>query len=181
MRWRSSRLIHLECGCFKGKKNTKRENYFLNSCGGYALRVKLTDSGASIDPPVCVCISPRGPPQYTTTVSQHTAALLLVPTSDERFHPGSVLQLNDGCSDNVQWPRDMAGTVGAAVGPQSPLNRNLERLLEEAQISGELRVSSRRLREFPKVASKYNLNDTVYSGKESPFLVTTFDTRCHSS
>ncbi|XP_059352731.1 leucine-rich repeat and calponin homology domain-containing protein 1-like isoform X2 [Daphnia carinata] len=57
----------------------------------------------------------------------------------------------------------MAGTVGATVGPQSPLNRNLERLLEEAQISGELRVSSRRLREFPKVASKYNLNDTVYS------------------
>ena len=76
--------------------------------------------------------------------------------------------LNKGCccTDNVQCPAlDMAGTVGATVGPQSPLNRNLERLLEEAQISGELRVSSRRLREFPKVANKYNLNDTVYSGK----------------
>ncbi|KAI9563885.1 hypothetical protein GHT06_011353 [Daphnia sinensis] len=57
----------------------------------------------------------------------------------------------------------MAGAVGSTVGPQSPLNRNLERLLEEAQISGELRVSCRRLREFPKVASKYNLNDTVYT------------------
>ncbi|KAK4028485.1 hypothetical protein OUZ56_017754 [Daphnia magna] len=57
----------------------------------------------------------------------------------------------------------MAGAIGSTVGPQSPLNRNLERLLEEAQISGELRVSCRRLREFPKVASKYNLNDTVYT------------------
>lgn len=64
----------------------------------------------------------------------------------------------------------MAGAIGSTVGPQSPLNRNLERLLEEAQISGELRVSCRRLREFPKVASKYNLHDTVYTGKESIFL-----------
>lgn len=60
--------------------------------------------------------------------------------------------------------------AGATVGPQSPLNRNLERLLEEAQISGELRIGSRRLREFPKVANKYNLNDTVYSGKHIPFF-----------
>ena len=94
-----------------------------------------------------------------------------VPTSDisPNFRvPHNSVVLNKGCccTDNVQWPAlDMAGTVGATVGPQSPLNRNLERLLEEAQISGELRVSSRRLREFPKVANKYNLNDTVYSGK----------------
>ena len=81
----------------------------------------------------------------------------------------------------MQWPAlDMAGTVGATVGPQSPLNRNLERLLEEAQISGELRVSSRRLREFPKVANKYNLNDTVYSGKSIAFLVITFPTSSHT-
>lgn len=51
------------------------------------------------------------------------------------------------------------------AGSQIPLNRNVERLLEEAQISGELRISCRRLREFPKVAVKYNLNDTVYGGK----------------
>lgn len=58
-------------------------------------------------------------------------------------------------------------TVVMNVGPQSPLNRNLERLLDEAQSSGELRISSRRLREFPKVASKYNLNDTVYGGNDN--------------
>lgn len=81
----------------------------------------------------------------------------------------------------------MAGTVGTpTVGPQSPLNRNLERLLEEAQISGELRIGSRRLREFPKVASKYNLNDTVYSGKcYRPFpcfsSFNTFVAACHST
>lgn len=66
----------------------------------------------------------------------------------------------------------MAGTVGATVGPQSPLNRNLERLFEEGQSSGELRIGNRRLREFPKVASKYNLKDTVYSGKEVAFVST---------
>ena len=66
--------------------------------------------------------------------------------------------------DYVQWPvPEMA--VSGNVGPQSPLNRNLERLFEEAQISGELKISSRRLREFPKIAAKYNLSDTVFGGK----------------
>lgn len=61
----------------------------------------------------------------------------------------------------------MAATVVSASvgGPQSPLNRNLERLFEDAHFSGELRISSRRLREFPKLASKYNLNDTVFCGE----------------
>ena len=57
-----------------------------------------------------------------------------------------------------------------SVGPASPLNRNLERLFEEAQISGELKISSRRLREYPKLAAKYNLNDTVYGGKGRRFF-----------
>ena len=56
-------------------------------------------------------------------------------------------------------------TATIAVGPQSPLNRNVERLLEEAQISGELRIANRRLREWPKVALKYSLDDTVYGGE----------------
>ena len=55
--------------------------------------------------------------------------------------------------------------TATVVGPTSPLNRNVERLLEEAQVSGELKISCRRLREFPKIAVKYNLNDTVYCGK----------------
>ena len=58
-----------------------------------------------------------------------------------------------------------AATVVVGSGPQSPLNRNLERLFEDAHFTGELRVSSRRLREFPKLASKYNLNDTVFCGE----------------
>lgn len=72
------------------------------------------------------------------------------------------------------------------MGPQSPLNRNLERLLEEAQVSGELRIASRRLREFPKVANKYNLNDTVYGGKGvccqfAPFVLSLLhlSSHCH--
>ena len=58
------------------------------------------------------------------------------------------------------------------VGPQSPLNRNLERLLDEAQNSGELKLVNRRLREFPKVAAKYSLTDTVYGGTDYQFSST---------
>lgn len=54
----------------------------------------------------------------------------------------------------------------AGSGPQSPLNRNLERSFDEAQVSGELKIGSRRLREFPKIAAKYQLDDTVYAGND---------------
>lgn len=44
---------------------------------------------------------------------------------------------------------------------QSQLTRSLERMLEEANQSGELRLSNRKLKDFPKACSKYNLSDTV--------------------
>ncbi|KAK0159235.1 hypothetical protein PV328_010142 [Microctonus aethiopoides] len=47
---------------------------------------------------------------------------------------------------------------------QKQLTRSLERILEEAHLSGELKLSGRKLKDFPKVAktgSKYNLCDTV--------------------
>lgn len=45
------------------------------------------------------------------------------------------------------------------------LTRSLERILEEANQSGELKLSNRKLKEFPKAAgSKYNLSDTVIAG-----------------
>ena len=78
-------------------------------------------------------------------------------------------------TDYVKWPVPEMAVSGSA-GPQSPLNRNLERLFEEAQISGELKISSRRLREFPKVAAKYNLSDTVFGGKG---LSRSFSLYCH--
>ncbi|KAK4879640.1 hypothetical protein RN001_007786, partial [Aquatica leii] len=44
---------------------------------------------------------------------------------------------------------------------QNQLTRSLERILEEANQSGELRLSNRKLKDFPKAYSKYNLSDTV--------------------
>lgn len=48
---------------------------------------------------------------------------------------------------------------------QNQLTRSLERILEDAHLSGELKLSGRKLKDFPKVAGKYNLNDTVIAGK----------------
>uniref|UniRef100_A0AAY5EN25 Calponin-homology (CH) domain-containing protein n=1 Tax=Electrophorus electricus TaxID=8005 RepID=A0AAY5EN25_ELEEL len=42
-----------------------------------------------------------------------------------------------------------------------PLNRALERALEEAADSGFLNLSTRKLKEFPRTASNYDLTDTV--------------------
>uniref|UniRef100_T1IN84 Calponin-homology (CH) domain-containing protein n=1 Tax=Strigamia maritima TaxID=126957 RepID=T1IN84_STRMM len=57
----------------------------------------------------------------------------------------------------------MASAALALLGGHagSHLTRSLERVVEEAQLTGEIRLSGRKLKEFPKIASKYNLNDTV--------------------
>lgn len=44
------------------------------------------------------------------------------------------------------------------------LTKSLERILEDAYLSGELKLSGRKLREFPKPV-KYDLSDTVVAGK----------------
>lgn len=53
---------------------------------------------------------------------------------------------------------------------QKQLTRSLERILEEAHLSGELKLSGRKLKDFPKVnknssTAKYNLEDTVLAGQ----------------
>jgi hypothetical protein len=60
---------------------------------------------------------------------------------------------------------------------QKQLTRSLERILEEAHVSGELKLSGRKLKDFPKVGKtlgsiKYNLQDTVLAGEF--FLINTF-------
>ncbi|XP_055852002.1 leucine-rich repeat and calponin homology domain-containing protein [Episyrphus balteatus] len=62
----------------------------------------------------------------------------------------------------------------------SQLVRSLERILEEANFSGELILTNRKLKDFPKAATKYNLSDTVIADLsrnrfcELPEEVTTF-------
>lgn len=48
---------------------------------------------------------------------------------------------------------------------QNQLTRSLERILEEANQSGELKLSNRKLKDFPKTNEKYNLSDTVIAGR----------------
>lgn len=62
-----------------------------------------------------------------------------------------------------QW--DMAVLATNMSGHiQNQLTRSLERILEDAHLSGELKLSGRKLKEFPKASSKYNLSDTVTAG-----------------
>lgn len=42
----------------------------------------------------------------------------------------------------------------------------MPKVFEEANLSGELRLSGRKLKDFPKTAAKYNLSDTVIAGKK---------------
>lgn len=56
---------------------------------------------------------------------------------------------------------------------QKQLTRSLERILEEAHLSGELKLSGRKLKDFPKVGktgSKYSLSDTVIAGEFVSFF-----------
>lgn len=58
------------------------------------------------------------------------------------------------------------GTGGtSSSGHHHQLARSLERILEEAHLSGELILTNRKLKDFPKTGTKYNLSDTVIAGK----------------
>lgn len=42
--------------------------------------------------------------------------------------------------------------------------RSLEKILEEAHLSGELKLSGRKLKDFPRTGGKYDLTDTIIAG-----------------
>lgn len=50
----------------------------------------------------------------------------------------------------------------------------MPKVFEEANLSGELRLSGRKLKDFPKTAAKYNLSDTVIAGKIFRFFFLLF-------
>lgn len=62
-----------------------------------------------------------------------------------------------------------AGGGGGGGGFNLPLNRGLERALEEAANSGGLNLSARKLKEFPRTAAPaHDLSDTVQAGERGP-------------
>lgn len=52
-------------------------------------------------------------------------------------------------------------------GASLPPNRGLERALEEAVANGVLKLSSRKLKEFPRTACDHDLSDTVDAGDDT--------------
>jgi hypothetical protein len=45
------------------------------------------------------------------------------------------------------------------------LSRSMDKVFEDAQLTGILDLSGRNLKEFPSAATKFDLNDTVEAGK----------------
>ncbi|XP_068079730.1 leucine-rich repeat and calponin homology domain-containing protein 1 isoform X6 [Danio rerio] len=60
-----------------------------------------------------------------------------------------------------------------------PLNRGLERALEDAANSGFLNLSTRKLKEFPRTASNYDLTDTVEADLSKNRLIDVPSEVCH--
>lgn len=53
------------------------------------------------------------------------------------------------------------GCGGASFSAHPPLNRGLERIMEEAATSGALSLSGRKLKELPRTSQSHDLSDTV--------------------
>ncbi|KAK5860590.1 hypothetical protein PBY51_022054 [Eleginops maclovinus] len=63
-------------------------------------------------------------------------------------------------------PPPLAQLVSGIQAPLGnlPPSRGLERALEEAEASGSLSLSARKLKEFPRTANNHDLADTVEAG-----------------
>ena len=57
-------------------------------------------------------------------------------------------------------------------GSQSPtsLSRTIEKVFDESQYTGEINLSGRKLKEYPKCACKYDLVDTTSAGNRPPVI-----------
>ena len=72
---------------------------------------------------------------------------------------------------------DPGGPGGGPSSPRIPSSNSsklvllIDKVLENAQISGMLDLSSRNLKSFPKSGCKYRLKDTKVSGKTETLLV----------
>ncbi|CAG5056495.1 unnamed protein product [Parnassius apollo] len=74
---------------------------------------------------------------------------------------------------------NVSGNMNGHNNIHSQLTKSLERILEDAYLSGELKLNGRKLREFPKPV-KFDLSDTVVADlsknrfSEVPDEVTTY-------
>ena len=66
---------------------------------------------------------------------------------------------------SVIYLKIMATAVGPGGKSPTSLSRTLERVFEEAQHTGEIDLSGRKLKEYPKVGAKYDLTDSTVTGR----------------
>ncbi|XP_016388279.1 leucine-rich repeat and calponin homology domain-containing protein 1-like isoform X7 [Sinocyclocheilus rhinocerous] len=76
-------------------------------------------------------------------------------------------------------PRPHSQLTSAVLQTNLPLNRGLERALEDAANSGFLNLSTRKLKEFPRTASNYDLTDTVEADLSKNRLIDIPSEMCH--
>ncbi|XP_051997782.1 leucine-rich repeat and calponin homology domain-containing protein 1 isoform X4 [Xyrauchen texanus] len=72
-----------------------------------------------------------------------------------------------------------ANLSGLGSNTNLPINRGLERALEDAANSGFLNLSTRKLKEFPRTASNYDLTDTVEADLSKNRLIDIPSEVCH--
>ncbi|XP_070064927.1 leucine-rich repeat and calponin homology domain-containing protein isoform X1 [Drosophila virilis] len=98
----------------------------------------------------------------------------------KRLHSASIG--GGGVGSSLIASTTSPGTMGGSspMLGHSQLTRSLERILEEAHLSGELILTNRKLKDFPKTGTKYSLTDTVIADLsrnrfcELPEEITTF-------
>jgi len=68
-----------------------------------------------------------------------------------------------------------------AAGQHSPpSSRSVEKTLEDAQSTGQIDLSNRKLQEFPKCSANYDLIDTVEASKCQFLDILVFESRLQS-
>ncbi|KAH9488573.1 hypothetical protein Btru_064247, partial [Bulinus truncatus] len=55
----------------------------------------------------------------------------------------------------------MAASYGSGLQSPPPIGRPVDRVFEDAQYTGEIYLNGRKLRDYPKLCSKYDLSDTI--------------------
>ena len=58
----------------------------------------------------------------------------------------------------------MAASIAVSGLSPPSLGRPVDRILEEAQSTGEVLLSGRKLRDYPKIRANYDLVDTIHAG-----------------
>lgn len=106
---------------------------------------------------------------HSVAVGAGSAVVSSSSSSSSASYPGSGSGSGSGNSNTGTGNASAVSSSSAALLSHSQLTRSLERILEEAHFSGELILTNRKLKDFPKAGTKYVLTDTVIAGARCEF------------